>query len=99
MCITEYEAEVRTEWCANNIDIMNFCDGTKADCLAKGKEKCSGDEKCFGVMFHPGGWSRANKGIKLCTSRRMVKKDLADWLTYLKKRKCITDKKYSARSQ
>ena len=61
---------------------MDFCDGSKEDCLAKGEAKCSSDDACYGVMYHPGTWSSYFKGVKLCTSTQLAPKD--DWQTFLK---------------
>lgn len=77
-----YGLWIKTEWCADNVDIERICDGSEDDCLAKGKAKCDNDPKCFGVMFHPLGWSKSKKGVKLCTSRKMSKQ--GQWMTFLK---------------
>ena len=67
--------------CEDDVDHKNICDGSKNDCVAKGKAKCDKDPNCFGVMFHKG-WAKAFKGVKFCTSNKVVKK--GNWMTYLK---------------
>ena len=77
----------------DNIDIANICDGSKNDCVAKGKAKCFADSRCHGVMYHPGSWSNWKKGVKFCTSTTKAPKD--DWVTFLKCKKdtpwCATE--------
>ena len=82
----KYEGEVTSDYCADNSDpeeYKNICDGTKNDCVVKGKAKCSNDVKCMGIMYNAASWGPYYKGVKVCTSRRMTKK--GDWFTYLKK--------------
>ena len=31
----------------------NLCDGSKDDCIYKGKRKCLEFPECFGIMYHP----------------------------------------------
>ena len=77
-----YQEEIKTEWCADHYHVKNICDGSKKDCLAKGEAKCSADNACYGVMYHPGGWSNNNKGVKFCTSTKLTPK--GDWQAFLK---------------
>ena len=78
----DYQEEITTKWCADNIDIHNICDGSKIDCLAKGEAKCTADNACYGVMYHPGGWSNNFKGVKFCISKKLTPK--GDWQAFLK---------------
>ena len=77
-----YEQEITTRWCADHYDDKNMCDGSKLDCVARGKRKCTLDPTCFGVMYHGGYWTQSRKGVKFCTSRRLVTK--GDWTVYMK---------------
>ena len=61
----------------------DICDGSKTDCLLKGKEKCNSDPKCHGIMYHPG-WSKDAKGVQVCTSKALREKPEKDWFVYLK---------------
>ena len=61
---------------------MDICDGSKLDCVAKGKEKCTLDPNCFGIMYHGGSWSPYFKGVRLCTSKKLEPK--GDWNVYMK---------------
>ena len=76
----DYQVEFTTEWCADNIDIYNICDGSKEDCLAKGKSLCSAHSVCEGVMWNEG-WGAALKGVKFCTTQNLAQK--GDWETFL----------------
>ena len=66
----------------------NICDGSKTDCLLKGKEKCNSDPNCHGIMYHPGYWSKDNKGVLSCTSKTLRDQPPKDWSVYLKICKC-----------
>ena len=78
----DYQEEITTEWCSDSINEKNICGGSKEDCLAKGEAKCSADNACYGVMYHPGYWSRNRKGVKFCTSRKLAPKGV--WQAFLK---------------
>jgi len=80
---SEYGRVLTTEWCVDNEDRTEICNGNGYDCLKAGMELCdSAGDACFGVMIHPGWWTEKFKAVKLCTSARMSKKD--DWLTRMK---------------
>ena len=93
---SEYEPEERADWCADHIDWENICDGLKDDCVEKGQAKCNHDDQCVGIMYNVH-WSPHFKGVRMCTSRRMVKK--GDWFTYLKKVPESRSGKYSQTCQ
>jgi len=71
------------KWCADQVDVKNICDGSKEDCLAKGKSRCSADSGCEGVMWNED-WGAALKGVKFCTNKQnLVQKQKRDWETFL----------------
>jgi hypothetical protein len=81
----DYQEEITTEWCVDNGDLpayMNICDGSKEDCVAKGKAKCLTDNDCYGIMYNGASWGPHFKGVKVCTSRKLAQK--GDWKTFLK---------------
>ena len=63
---------------------MNICDGSKNDCVWKGKEKCYFDPNCHGIMYNGASWGPAHKGVKVCTSKALIDKPEKDWSVYLK---------------
>ena len=65
------------------MDYKNICDGTKNDCVLKGKEMCQSDPNCYGIMYHSG-WSSDYKGVKVCTSSTLKEKPEKDWSVFLK---------------
>ena len=65
------------------MEYKNICDGTKNDCVLKGKEMCQSDPNCYGIMYHSG-WSSGHKGIKACTSSTLQEKPEKDWSVFLK---------------
>jgi len=79
-----FEGEMTDMWCADNSDphhYNNICNGTRSDCVSKGKSVCSNDRSCFGIMYSEG-WAQRFNGVKKCDSRRLVWK--GNWKTYLK---------------
>ena len=62
---------------------MGICDGTKSDCLLRGKEMCTKFANCYGVMWDDG-WGKANKGVVICTWNTLISKPGA-LETHLKK--------------
>jgi len=72
-------------WCPDHEDAMGICEATDSvsDCLEKGKQLCADDAECFGVGVHPGWWSTANNGVKMCRSSALVAK--SDWCTKITK--------------
>ena len=69
-------------WCKDNEGAKNICDGSKKDCLEKGKMLCDNSTSCFGIMYHAGGWSQSRKGVSICKSPTLVQK--GDWQVYEK---------------
>jgi len=73
----------RNSWCTDSENHKNACDGSIGDCFTAGMEHCQkAGDSCFGVMVHPGGWTKNHKAFKICTSMSMVPK--SDWWTRLK---------------
>merc|ERR1719278_330426 len=67
-----YEDEIPKslgKYCYNHYDLPNLCDGTKYDCVSRGKDFCYDDPNCKGIMYHSG-WASALKGVKICNSVR-----------------------------
>lgn len=78
-----YGEVIRTEWCTDNEDFMNTCDGSLAVCWNAGFAKCNMEgDSCHGVMVHDS-WTPRWKGFKLCRSDKMTPK--GDWMVRLKK--------------
>ena len=73
---------IRDKWCTDAVNHKGICNGSRHDCLEKGKMICNEDPWCQGVMVHDK-WSKDNKAVQLCTSRGMTKKD-GGWMTFLK---------------
>ena len=76
-----YPNENSPKWCQDHIDKTNICDGSKKDCLEKGKTLCDKSSTCFGIMYHPS-WSSWYKGLKVCISSQMKAK--GDWQVFMK---------------
>ena len=70
-------------WCKDQLSEEDICNGSKNDCLMKGKEICMSDRKCYGIMYN-GLWSHANSGVKICTSWTLEEKQEKDWSVFLK---------------
>ena len=86
-CYQEEIPAQKGEWCEDNADeeeYLNICDGSKTDCLLKGKGKCTFDPNCHGIMYHPGHWSKDNKGVLACTSKTLRDQPAKDWSVFLK---------------
>ena len=62
----------------------NICDGSKTDCVLKGKEKCHSDPNCHGIMYNGGSWGQTFKGVKVCKTKTLVAKPDKAWNVYLK---------------
>ena len=69
--------------CKDSYDEKNICNGTKIDCVKKGKEKCMSDRKCYGIMYN-WWWAKKEKGVKICTSWTLQERPGKDWSVYLK---------------
>ena len=67
----------------NDLDYRNICDGSKDDCVLKGKEKCSKDPNCYGIMYNDHSWTAHFKGVMTCTSMALVEKPGKDWSVFL----------------
>jgi len=78
-------------WCPDHYDEENICDDSDStsECLAKGKQLCDTKPDCFGVGVHPGWWTGAKNGVKLCNSATLVPKD--DWCTAITKPPCPSE--------
>ena len=75
--ISDYDNGIREYWCGDNENpaylnpyqyigppgFKNICDGSKDDCVYKGKKKCLESSECFGIMYHPR--HRALKSTKI----------------------------------
>ena len=90
LCYQEEITPQEGKWCEDNEDLseyLNICDGSKTDCVLKGKEKCHSDPNCHGVMFPSGTgawWGQAYKGVKICKTKTLVAKPAKDWSVYFK---------------
>ena len=90
LCYQEEITPQKGKWCEDNEDLseyLNICDGSKTDCVLKGKEKCHSDPNCHGVMFPSGTgawWGQAYKGVKICKTKTLVAKPAKDWSVYFK---------------
>ena len=76
----------RSDYCTGSIEsdaYKNICDGSKEDCEAKGKAKCSSDPYCYGIMYGDAwsgvGWSQREKGVKVCRSRDICSRCQEDY--------------------
>ena len=65
-------------------EYKNICNGSKLDCVAKGKEKCSGDPNCHGIMYNGVSWGPHFKGVQTCKTKMLKEKRGKDWSVYLK---------------
>ena len=82
-CYQEEIAPHVGKYCENNYESKNICDGTKNDCVLKGKEICSLDSNCYGIMYNSG-WTSGLKGVKMCTSLTLQEKPEKDWSVFMK---------------
>ena len=81
-CYQEEISPHKGKYCKDHYDHNenNICDGTKNDCVSKGKEICWSDPNCYGIMYH----SSKTTGLKLCTSRTLQEKPEKDWSVFMK---------------
>ena len=87
LCYQEEITSQKGKWCEDNEDLseyLNICDGSKTDCVWKGKEKCRSDPKCHGIMYNGGSWGQTFKGVKVCKTKTLVAKPDKVWNVYLK---------------
>ena len=82
-CYDEEIAPNAGKYCKDHNDNKNMCDGTKNDCVLKGKEMCQSDPNCYGIMYHSQ-WASDYKGVKVCTSSTLKEKPEKDWSVFLK---------------
>ena len=71
------------KWCMDRYHKKNICNGSKNDCITKGKEICLSDSKCFGIMYHSR-WVSTYKGVMMCSSSTLQEKSEKDWSVFLK---------------
>ena len=82
-CYEEEIAPQMGKYCKDNYDNQDICDGTKNDCVLKGKVICWFDPNCFGIMYNSR-WSSAKKGVKMCSSSTLQEKPQKDWSVFQK---------------
>ena len=82
-----YEDEIAShvgKYCKDRYDSKkDICDGTKNDCVLKGKKECRADPNCKGLMFNSD-WSDWWKGVKMCSSSTLEEKMEKDWSVFLR---------------
>ena len=68
-----------------------ICDGTRNDCVNKGRIKCDTDPNCFGITFpyrdgdsRQTAWFSAKRGVAVCKSQVLVQKPEKDWNVFQK---------------
>ena len=83
-CYQEEIDPLEGKYCEEQYSNNNICDGTKNDCVLKGKEICWSDPNCYGIMYHSGWWTSSYKGVKICTSSTLEEKPEKDWSVFLK---------------
>ena len=87
LCYKEEITPQEGKFCTNKETLRNICDGSKTDCVSKGKEKCHSDPNCHGVMYVgpvSAWWAQDFKGVKVCKTKTLVAKPEKDWSVYLK---------------
>ena len=73
----------------------NICDGTKNNCLAKGKQLCNKNPDCYGVMWNDQ-FGSEYKGVRLCLDSKLIFDQDNDWETYSKH--CNEGKKFDSKN-
>ena len=87
LCYQEEITPQEGKWCKDEVSLSeykNICDGSKTDCVLKGKEKCHSDPSCLGVMYNGASWGPHFKGVKVCKTKTLIAKPGKDWSVYLK---------------
>ena len=87
LCYQEEITPQEGKWCKDEVSLSeykNICDGSKTDCVLKGKEKCHSDPSCLGVMYNGASWGPHFKGVKVCKTKTLIAKPEKDWSVYLK---------------
>ena len=82
-CYQDEIAPQLGKYCKDHYDKVNICNGTKNDCVLKGKEMCGLDPNCYGIMYDTE-WAEAYKGVKICSSWTLEEKPEKDWSVFLK---------------
>ena len=82
------------KWCESWYEPSNYlgiCDGTRTDCVFKGRMKCDKDSKCLGITFpyrdyesRQNAWFKEKRGVAVCKSRNLLNKSEKDWNVYQK---------------
>merc|ERR1712080_70648 len=82
-CYQDEIAPQLGKYCKDHYDKVNICNGTKNDCVLKGKEMCGLDPNFYGIMYDTE-WAEAYKGVKICCSWTLEEKPEKDWSVFLK---------------
>ena len=53
------------------------------DCVSKGEDYCWQGQDCYGIMYNAD-WASTNRGVKVCTSSKLIEKPKKDWSVFLK---------------
>ena len=74
LSFSDYENGIPEYWCVDQENpadpfgrykgppgFIEICDGSRDDCVYKGKKKCLESSKCFGIMYHPQRHSACSK--------------------------------------
>jgi len=79
------------KWCGADESYRDICDGTRTDCVSKGRMKCDTDSNCFGIAFpyrdddsRQNDWFSANRGVIVCKSKNLLNRPAKDWNVYQK---------------
>merc|ERR1719232_1421612 len=82
------------KWCQSRDEPSNYqniCDGTRTDCVSKGRMKCDTDPNCLGITFpyrdddsRQDAWFSDKKGVAVCKSKILLNKPEKDWNVYQK---------------
>ena len=79
-----YQDEIAPQvgkYCKDHYDKANICNGTKDDCVLKGKEICWADPNCYGIMYDSA-WGL--NGVKICTSWTLKENPGKDWSVFMR---------------
>ena len=71
------------KFCKHKEDLTDICDGTKSDCVPKGKEVCLTEKRCYGIMYDKN-WASTYHGVKMCTSWALEDHSGKDWSIFMK---------------
>ena len=89
LCYQEEITPQKGKWCEDNADpekeYLNICDGSKTDCVLKGKEICHSDPNCHGIMYRGDWFGPMYKGVYVCRTRTLVAENQREeYSVYLK---------------